>query len=119
MDEVLGEGSARGSMRGAQGLVEDGDAPQGLRVVDLFQQGQRGMGVSNSSLVASGGGMSVGPIGVGCGPSAPNAPAKPEASDPTNARLSTRAAPSVPMRWKGAMNAFDLAFDGRLTAGQL
>ena len=23
------------------------------------------------------------------------------------------------MRWKGAMNAFDLAFDGRLTAGQL
>ncbi|MDQ0946170.1 hypothetical protein QFZ24_000093 [Streptomyces phaeochromogenes] len=22
-------------------------------------------------------------------------------------------------RWKGAMNAFDLAFDGRLTAGQL
>jgi putative transposase len=23
------------------------------------------------------------------------------------------------MRWKGAMNAFDLAFDGRLTTGQL
>jgi hypothetical protein len=23
------------------------------------------------------------------------------------------------MRWKGAMNAFDLAFDGRLTSGQL
>lgn len=23
------------------------------------------------------------------------------------------------MRWKGTMNAFDLAFDGRFTAGQL
>jgi hypothetical protein len=34
--------------------------------------------------------------------------------DPTGAGRKRRT-----MRWKGAMNAFDLAFDGRLTAGQL